>query len=93
MGMAHWPMRCLMKSAWKNGWQRTLPGRDFSHVDLLQLSLVGDASLIILGDVKSDARTMTQSSVWQNLPAVKEGRVYSAPQLWSFGARYQPSVW
>ncbi|WP_067518665.1 iron-siderophore ABC transporter substrate-binding protein [Endozoicomonas ascidiicola] len=69
----------------KNNWQSALPGRDFTHVDLLKLTTIGDASLIIIGSEPDSLPTMTESPVWQSLPAVREGRVYFLPALWSFG--------
>ena len=69
----------------ENAWTKTLPGRDFSHIDLMQLPLVGDASFLLVGDIKGEARTMTQSEVWQHMPAVQEERVYRTPQLWGYG--------
>ncbi|MGI9277190.1 MAG: iron-siderophore ABC transporter substrate-binding protein [Endozoicomonas sp.] len=69
----------------ENGWTATLPGRDFTHVDLLKLTSIGDASLVIMGGVTSDSKGMTTSPVWQSLPAVREGRVYFVPSLWTFG--------
>lgn len=68
-----------------NVWSDTLPGRDFTHVDLLKLTTIGDASLIILGGDASLSSDMIRSPVWQSIPAVKEGRVYYLPALWSFG--------
>ena len=62
-----------------------LPGRDFTHLDLLKLSSLGDVSLILLGDIPKEARGMTHSPVWQQLPAVRDNRLYRAPKLWSFG--------
>ena len=69
----------------ENGWSATLPGRDFTHVDLLKLTTIGDASLIIIGQLPDNGQGMTVSPVWQALPAVREGRVYHVPALWSFG--------
>ncbi len=68
-----------------NSWQTSLPGRDFTHIDLLKLTTIGDASLIIIGSQPDKLPEMTRSPVWQALPAVKEGRVYYLPSLWSFG--------
>ncbi|MGI9280126.1 MAG: ABC transporter substrate-binding protein [Endozoicomonas sp.] len=68
-----------------NSWHSALPGRDFTHVDLLKLTTIGDASLIIIGSQPDNLPDMAQSSVWNALPAVKEGRVYYLPALWSFG--------
>ncbi|WP_153765531.1 iron-siderophore ABC transporter substrate-binding protein [Endozoicomonas sp. OPT23] len=69
----------------ENGWTATLPGRDFTHVDLLKLSDIGQASLIIIGDTPEEAGSMLASPVWQSLPAVQENRIYYIPSLWSFG--------
>ncbi|WP_281646450.1 iron-siderophore ABC transporter substrate-binding protein [Parendozoicomonas sp. Alg238-R29] len=68
-----------------NAWVKTLPGRDFSHIDLMQLPFVGSASFLLVGDIKGEARTMTTSAVWQQMPAVQENRVYRTPQLWGYG--------
>ncbi|WP_461534777.1 ABC transporter substrate-binding protein [Spongorhabdus nitratireducens] len=69
----------------KNGWNSTLPGRDFTHIDLLQLPAVGNATLLLNGGSVSKHRSMTEAAVWQQLPAVKEDRVYLLPSLWSYG--------
>ena len=69
----------------QNSWTATLPGRDFTHVDLLKLTEIGDASLIIMGEEPDDNNSMVNSPVWKALPAVQEGRVYYLPTLWSFG--------
>lgn len=69
----------------ENSWHSSLPGRDFTHVDLLKLTTMGDASLIIIGSQPEHLPTMAQSPVWNALPAVKEGRVYYLPALWSYG--------
>ncbi len=68
-----------------NSWNKALPGRDFTHVDLLKLTTIGDASLIIIGSEPGSLPAMTRSPVWQGIPAVREGRVYYLPALWSFG--------
>ena len=68
-----------------NSWHKTLPGRDFTHVDLLKLTTIGDASLIIIGSEPDSLPAMTRSPVWQQIPAVREGRIYYLPALWSFG--------
>ncbi len=69
----------------RNRWHSSLPGRDFTHVDLLKLTTIGDASLIIIGSEPDELPAMTTSPVWQSIPAVQEGRVYYLPALWSFG--------
>ena len=69
----------------RNRWHSSLPGRDFTHVDLLKLTTIGDASLIIIGSESDELPAMTTSPVWQSIPAVQEGRVYYLPALWSFG--------
>ncbi|WP_422461228.1 MULTISPECIES: iron-siderophore ABC transporter substrate-binding protein [unclassified Endozoicomonas] len=68
-----------------NSWHSALPGRDFTHVDLLKLTTIGDASLLIIGSQPDDLPAMTRSPVWQAIPAVREGRVHYLPALWSFG--------
>ncbi|WP_062265342.1 iron-siderophore ABC transporter substrate-binding protein [Endozoicomonas arenosclerae] len=68
-----------------NDWHTSLPGRDFTHVDLLKLTTIGDASLIIIGSQPENLPDMANSPIWKALPAVKEGRVYYLPALWSFG--------
>lgn len=68
-----------------NSWHSALPGRDFTHVDLLKLATIGNASLLIIGGQPDDLPAMTRSPVWQAIPAVREGRVHYLPALWSFG--------
>lgn len=68
-----------------NSWHSALPGRDFTHIDLLKLTTIGNASLLIIGSQPGDLPAMTRSPVWQAIPAVREERVHYLPALWSFG--------
>ena len=77
---------CLIKKTGiKQGWSSTLPGRDFTHIELAQLTAVKNSSLLLIGGDLSEAMTMKKSPVWKLIPAVKENRIYELKKLWSFG--------
>lgn len=77
---------CLIrKTGIKPGWSSTLPGRDFTHIELAQLTAVKNSSLLLIGGDLSEAMSMKKSPVWRLIPAVKEKRIYEMEKLWSFG--------
>ncbi|GLQ32733.1 ABC transporter substrate-binding protein [Litoribrevibacter albus] len=68
-----------------NRWQAAIEGRDFSHIPLSQMYLLGDANLIYVGDLHKEGRRMIESPVWPLLPFVQRERTFQSPALWSFG--------
>ncbi|MCY7295226.1 ABC transporter substrate-binding protein [Alteromonas sp. a30] len=65
-------------------WQRTLPGKDFTHLQLEQMSELAN-SHIILADNQTNNDRMLTSPVWSALPFVKASLISQTPALWSFG--------
>ena len=68
-----------------NGAPPSIPGRDFTQMDLLKLSQLKPATLLVVGEMPEQAGNMTKSPIWKALPVVKEGQLYNLPPLWSFG--------
>lgn len=68
-----------------NRWHAAIEGRDFSHIPLSQMHLLGDANLIYVGDLHKEGRRMIESPVWPLLPFVQQKRTFQSPALWSFG--------
>ena len=65
-------------------WHRTLPGKDFTHLQLEQMSELSGSHIILADNQTNNDRIIT-SPVWHALPFVKQGQVSNTPALWSFG--------
>lgn len=65
-------------------WQQSLPGKDFTHLQLEQLALLQNSHLLLAGN-QVDGERMTDSPVWSYLPFVKQKRYSQVPALFSFG--------
>ncbi|WP_020407112.1 ABC transporter substrate-binding protein [Hahella ganghwensis] len=68
-----------------NRWKTSIPGRDFSHIQLRELAAFQDTHMFMVGGLTDNAQQLTDSSLWPHLPFVKSHKLYSTPQLWSFG--------
>lgn len=69
----------------RNAWSDSLPGRDFTHLQLVQLSQLDNANLIYVGELHKEGMNIVSSPVWPLLPFVQQQRLYQSPQLWNFG--------
>nr|BBJ32542.1 iron ABC transporter [Alteromonas sp. K] len=65
-------------------WQRTLPGKDFTHLQLEQMSELADSHIILADNQTNNDRILT-SPVWSALPFVKASLISHTSGLWSFG--------
>ncbi len=69
----------------KTRWLTSIPGRDFSHVQLRELAGFSDTHVFMVGGLSDNAQQLTDSSLWPHMPFVMDGKLYSTEQLWSFG--------
>lgn len=65
-------------------WAHSLPGKDFTHLQIEQLPELNDYTLLLAGDQTKNQR-MTQSTVWATLPFVTQEKLAPVKPLWSFG--------
>ncbi|TPM25371.1 ABC transporter substrate-binding protein [Mesorhizobium sp. B2-3-4] len=69
-----------------NAWTGATSGWGFSTVGIEELVAVGDAQLISLDPIPQHVRIrIARSSLWANLPCVRNGEVRSIPPVWPFG--------
>lgn len=68
-----------------NAWPEGTLGRDFSHLQLAQLTQLQCDNFIYVGDLQRQGGKMVNSPLWQRLSFVKQQRLYAAPTLWNFG--------
>jgi ferric hydroxamate transport system substrate-binding protein len=69
-----------------NIWTQETNNWGFSTVGIEELVSIGDADLISLDPIPKHVRIrIEQSSLWNNLPCVRNGRVVTIPPVWPFG--------
>ena len=68
-----------------NRWQHSLPGRDFSHIQLPQMLNMGNPHVIIFGDDSDETRLMQRSAIWPQLAFIQQKRLYRVNNSWGFG--------
>lgn len=68
-----------------NRWQHSLPGRDFSHIQLPQMLSLGNPHVIIFGDDSDETSLMKQSAIWPHLEFVQSKQLYRVENSWGFG--------
>ncbi len=69
-----------------NAWTGETSNWGISTVGVEQLAIIGDARLVCLEPIMPHAhRMMRQSTLWQNLPAVRAHPITTLPTLWPFG--------
>lgn len=69
-----------------NAWTAATNEWGFSTVGIEELVAVGDAQLISLDPIPSHIKIrITRSSLWANLPCVRNGQVRTIPPVWPFG--------
>ncbi|OZG73142.1 hypothetical protein BTA51_11640 [Hahella sp. CCB-MM4] len=69
----------------KNRWLTSIPGRDFSHIQLRELAGFSDTHVFMVGGLSRNAQQLIDSSLWPHMPFVINDQLYSTEQLWSFG--------
>jgi ABC-type Fe3+-hydroxamate transport system substrate-binding protein len=70
----------------ENVWQGRTNSWGFSTVGIEELVAIGDARLISLDPIPPHIKIrIDQSSLWANLPCVRNGRVTTIPPVWPFG--------
>ncbi|MGO1321027.1 MAG: iron-siderophore ABC transporter substrate-binding protein [Galactobacter sp.] len=83
-----------MKAAWTDEIDKSYgsggvdPAYGLAQTDIEGLTAVGEANLFYGDDETPDsyAKDVVKSSIWKNLPAVKEGRAYAFPAgVWGAG--------
>lgn len=69
-----------------NAWTGATNEWGFSTVGIEQLVAVGDAQLISLDPIPPHIKIrIARSSLWANLPCVRNGQVRTIPPVWPFG--------
>lgn len=66
-------------------WDMTLPGKDFTHLQLEQIKLLQDTALILVQERAGVGERMMLSPLWAEHDFVKNKDIYTVPSLWSFG--------
>ncbi len=70
----------------QNAWRGKTNSWGFSTVGIEELVAIGDARLISLDPIPPHIKIrIDQSSLWANLPCVRNGRVTTIPPVWPFG--------
>jgi ABC-type Fe3+-hydroxamate transport system substrate-binding protein len=69
-----------------NAWTRKTSSWGFSSVGIEELVSIGDATLISLDPIPKHVKIrINQSTLWNNLPCVRNGKVITIPAVWPFG--------
>ena len=76
----------------ENQWHHSLPGRDFSHIQLPQMLALGNVHLIIFGDDSDETALMQRSAIWPQLAFVRRNQVYRVANSWGFGGPVSASL-
>ncbi|MEE1611457.1 iron-siderophore ABC transporter substrate-binding protein [Microvirga sp. CF3016] len=77
----------LQRLGFTNAWTKPTSYAATAPMPLEALAEVPDAWIVIISPVPPDARsTLSDSSLWRALPAVREGRVVTLPPVNPFGA-------
>ncbi|WP_245600346.1 iron-siderophore ABC transporter substrate-binding protein [Psychromonas arctica] len=66
-------------------WDMTLPGKDFTHLQLEQIKLLQDTALILVQERAGVGERMMLSPLWAEHDFVKNKDIYTVSSLWSFG--------
>ncbi|EJN02487.1 ABC-type Fe3+-hydroxamate transport system, periplasmic component [Phyllobacterium sp. YR531] len=69
-----------------NAWEGATNSWGFAQVGIEQLVSVGDATIISLDPIPAHVQIrINQSSLWNNLPCVRNGKVIRIAPIWPFG--------
>jgi iron complex transport system substrate-binding protein len=66
-------------------WDISLPGKDFTHLQLEQIKMLQDTALILVQEGFGTGGRMRNSPLWAEHEFVKNDDIYAVPALWSFG--------
>jgi len=66
-------------------WNISLPGKDFTHLQLEQIKLLEDTALILVQETSGKGERMMTSPLWGQHEFVKNNDIYTVNPLWSFG--------
>jgi len=66
-------------------WDITLPGKDFTHLQLEQIKMLQDTALILVQETSGKGERMMTSPLWAELEFVQNNDIYTVSPLWSFG--------
>ena len=66
-------------------WDTTLPGKDFTHLQLEQIKMLDDTALILVQETAGQGERMMASPLWAQHKFVKNDDIYTVSPLWSFG--------
>jgi len=66
-------------------WDITLPGKDFTHLQLEQIKMLQNTALILVQETSGKGERMMNSPLWKQHQFVKNDDIYVVPPLWSFG--------
>ncbi|MBA8879012.1 ABC transporter substrate-binding protein [Phyllobacterium myrsinacearum] len=76
----------LSKLGLTNAWTKETNTWGFSSVGIEELVSIGDATLISLDPIPKHVKIrIDQSTLWNNLPCVRNGKVITIPAVWPFG--------
>ena len=66
-------------------WNISLPGKDFTHLQLEQIRLLQDTGLILVQESSGKGERMMTSPLWAEHEFVQKNDIYTVSPLWSFG--------
>ena len=66
-------------------WDISLPGKDFTHLQLEQVKMLQDTGLILVQESSGKGERMMTSPLWAEHEFVKKNDIYTVSPLWSFG--------
>lgn len=66
-------------------WNTTLPGKDFTHLQLEEIKMLKNTALILVKEEGGKGERMMTSPLWAEHEFVKNDDIYSVEPVWSFG--------
>jgi len=66
-------------------WDISLPGKDFTHLQLEQVKMLQDTGLILVQESSGKGERMMTSPLWAEHEFVQKNDIYTVSPLWSFG--------
>ncbi len=66
-------------------WNTTLPGKDFTHLQLEEIKMLKNTALILVKEAGGKGERMMTSPLWAEHAFVKNDDIYTVDPVWSFG--------
>jgi ferric hydroxamate transport system substrate-binding protein len=66
-------------------WNISLPGKDFTHLQLEQIKMLKDTGLILVKETAGKGKRMISSPLWSEHEFVQKKDIFTVSALWSFG--------